>query len=78
MHPELGEELPEQGVVARVVDEEAGIDPVRLHHGVRVAAGAGVAFEYGHVVRAREQVRGSEPGDAAADDCYVHALETIE
>ena len=55
------------------MDEKARVErkPV-VRDRVRVAAGALVAFEDGHIVRSVQQVCDAEPGDPAADNRDSH------
>ncbi len=60
------------------MDEKAGVEgPTFVHDGMRVAACSVVSFEYGDIMRAREEIRGPEPGDTAADDCDLHEPEVL-
>ena len=74
---ELAEETDEVWIGLLVVDDEAGVEPEgpacdRELDGIRVAAGAVVAFEELDVVRLRQRVRRAEAGDSRADHRDPH------
>ena len=73
------EQPAEVGIVAGVVDDEAGVDgdaaPARLDRdGVRVAAEPVGALEQPHVVVFGQRVRRSHSGDAGADHRDPHEV----
>ena len=76
-HPQLFEQPAERGVVAAVVDDEAGVDVevavVEVHADrVRVAADAPVGLVEHQVVASVQVVGGRQPGDARPDDRDAH------
>ena len=76
-YAEFGEQAGEGGVVAVVVDDEAGVDRngAAVHFkivGVRVSAEALLGFEHRDVVRVAEEPGGREAGDPCPDYRDTH------